>query len=75
MSQRADMIAALKSARRLLIQERFEQASCFVVGGAAALRHMTDTEALAVMSPVERAAIRRFDRVIGKINAALGTLR
>lgn len=59
--------SALRSAKRVLSDERREQLSCFTICGAKA----TKAEYYAQMNAGERAAIRRFDRAIAKINGAI----
>jgi hypothetical protein len=63
------MAAALRSARRVIADERLEQLSCFVVGDLASYKSVK--EMYAAMIPPERAAIRRFDRALHKIDKAL----
>jgi hypothetical protein len=58
--------AALTTARRVLADERREQFSCFVIPGTK-----DSPEAYKHMNPGERAAIRRFDRAIAKIDEVL----
>lgn len=56
------MIAALRSARRLLLSERNIQFDGFTI---------PPDRSYDQMEPEERAAIARFDRTIDKINKAL----
>ncbi|HUO87550.1 MAG TPA: hypothetical protein VMU08_00135 [Rhizomicrobium sp.] len=55
--------SALKAARRLLIAERKSQFECFTIAPRRSYEQM---------NAAEREAIIRFDRVIEKINVALG---
>lgn len=60
------MASALAHARVVLADERKGQFECFVIHGTK------DTpDAYKQMNPAERAAIRRFDRAIKKIDEAL----
>jgi hypothetical protein len=58
----ARMIAALRTAKRVLAAERLSEFECFTIAPDRSYNQM---------NAGERAAIRRFDRAITKINAAL----
>jgi hypothetical protein len=60
---------ALKAAKQVIATERREQFCCFT-----APPHKDTPEAYAAMIAPERAAIRRFDRALAKIDAALRVL-
>jgi hypothetical protein len=56
------MKAALRTAKRVLAAERHEQFDCFTIAPDRSYEQMNNSE---------RAAIRRFDRAITKINRSL----
>jgi len=66
LARMAEMKKALIAARRVLAAERRSQFECFTFAP-----HRNTPQSYAEMIPTERAAIRRFDRAIDKINEAL----
>lgn len=67
----AQLIAALKSARRVLDEELREQGSGLLPGGYAMVHGKTLDQIMDAIMPPDRPFVRRFHRVIKKIDAAL----
>lgn len=57
-----ELAAALRTARRVLKDERESQFECFTIPPDRSFDHMNNDE---------KRVIRRFDRALAKINAAL----